>query len=68
MIMDPIELMEARIERLNDDYVDENTCMQCKRKVDYLIYQSITGDGPAICEECYGCNPWEENPQDFQLK
>lgn len=54
-IPDPIELMERRIERLEDEFIDEYTCMQCKKKVDYdLICLSPTGDGPALCAECAG--------------
>ena len=54
-IPDPIELMEARIDRLADEYIDENTCMQCKKKVDYELYcMSPMGDGPAVCAECAG--------------
>lgn len=54
-IPDPIELLDSRIERLMDEYIDENTCMQCKKKVDYdLICMSPVGDGPALCAECAG--------------
>lgn len=54
-IPDPIELMERRIERFADDYIDENTCMGCGKKVDYeLICPSSLGDGPALCAECSG--------------
>jgi len=54
-IKDPIELMEDRIERLMDEYIDEYTCMQCKKKVDYdLFCMSPMGDGPAVCQECAG--------------
>ncbi len=51
-ILDPVELMELRIERLEDRYVDEYTCMECGKKVDYtLICLSLLGDGPAVCAE-----------------
>ena len=54
-IPDPIELMENRIERLMDEYIDENTCMNCKKKVDYELYcMSPIGDGPCVCAECAG--------------
>ncbi len=54
-IPDPIELMESRIERLVDEYIDEYTCMGCKKKVDYaLICLSPIGDGPELCAECAG--------------
>ncbi len=54
-IPDPIELMEARIERLSDKYIDEYTCMACGKKVDYELYcMSPLGDGPALCAECAG--------------
>lgn len=53
-IPDPIELMGAHIERLADKYV-EGQCMECGKVVDYeLIGMSVTGDGPAVCEECAG--------------
>ena len=56
-IPDPIELMESRIERLMDEYVDEHTCMNCKKKVDYELYcMSPTGDGACVCAECAGIN------------
>lgn len=55
MIPDPIELMERRIDRLCSEYIDENTCMLCHKRVDYeLICLSPTGDGPAVCAECAG--------------
>ena len=54
-IPDPIELMESRIERLSAEFIDENTCMGCKKEVDYDLYcMSPTGDGPALCAECAG--------------
>ena len=54
-IPDPIELMEARIEHYMDNFVNEYTCMQCGKKVDYeLICLSPIGDGPAVCAECAG--------------
>lgn len=59
-IPDPTELLESRIEDMMSKYVDENTCMQCGKKVDYdLICPSPMGDGPAICVECLGFDPFE---------
>lgn len=38
-----------------DQYIDENTCMNCKKKVDYELYcMSPIGDGPCVCAECAG--------------
>ena len=55
-IPDPIEQMESRTESLVDRYVDEYTCMECGKKVDYDLYcMSPVGDGPAVCWECAGC-------------
>lgn len=52
---DPVELMEARIERLEEAFIDDETCMGCYRKVDYeLICLSPMGDGPALCATCAG--------------
>ena len=54
-LQDPIELMEWRIDRLSDQYVDEYTCMACGKRVDYqLLCMSPCGDSPAVCEECAG--------------
>jgi len=54
-IPDSIELMNRRIERHIDNYIDEHTCMECGKKVDYeLICPSPIGDGPALCAECSG--------------
>ena len=55
IIPDPIELINSRVENLIDEYIDEKTCMQCKKKVNYELYcMSPTGDGPAVCYECSG--------------
>lgn len=56
-IPDPVELMNTRIERLADKFVDEYTCMGCGKKVDYELIGSPTGDGPALCVECAGIDP-----------
>ena len=59
-IPDPLERMESKVEDLMDNYLDENTCMQCKKKVDYdLICPDPMGMGPAICVECLGFDPFE---------
>jgi hypothetical protein len=56
-IPDPIELMEARIERLAENY-KEGVCQGCGKKVGYaLICMSPVGDGPALCAECSGIDP-----------
>ncbi len=57
-IPDPIELLESRIEKHMDNFIDEYTCMGCGKKVDYtLICLSPIGDGPALCVECAGIDP-----------
>ena len=55
-LLDPIELMESRIDRYAESYnVDAPTCMVCGKCVDYdLICLSPLGDGAAVCEECAG--------------
>lgn len=50
---DLIELSERRIDRLEALYVDEFTCMNCSRKVDYTLL-CMTHDGPAMCMTCCG--------------
>lgn len=55
-MLDPLELMERRIERLCSEYIDEFTCMQCKKQVDYELI-CMTPDGPALCEDCAGIRP-----------
>lgn len=55
-IPDPTEIMNSRLERLADEYIDDNTCMSCGKKVEYELYHmSPTGDGPSYCYECAGC-------------
>lgn len=51
-IPDPIELMEARIDRLMDDF--DGSCMACHKKTNDLVCMSPIGDGPAVCAECAG--------------
>ena len=54
-IPDPIEIMSANIDRMVDAFMDENTCMGCRAKVDYeLVCMSPVGDGPALCYACAG--------------
>ena len=51
----PLELMEMRIERHMDNFIDEHTCMECGKKVDYeIIGMSPMGDGIGVCAECAG--------------
>jgi len=51
-IPDPIEIMEAQIERMVDEY-KEGHCMQCGKKVDYdLIPAYNSPTSPAVCYEC----------------
>ena len=60
-IHDPIEIMDSKIERLTDDFVNENTCMQCKKTYDYeMICPDPMGMGPAICVECLGFDPFDK--------
>jgi hypothetical protein len=60
-IPDPLELMQSRIERLEEMYVDESTCMECRKVVNYDLYcMSPLGDGPAVCAECAGIKHSEE--------
>lgn len=59
-IPDPIERLESKMEALMEEYVDENTCMQCKKKVDYeLLCPDPMGYGPLLCVECLGFDPFE---------
>ena len=56
-IPDPIELMHSRMESLADRFVDEHTCMDCGKKVEYeLICLSQVGDGPGLCIDCAGAD------------
>lgn len=60
-IPDPIELLNSRMDDLMDKFVDEYTCMECGKKVDYeLICPSPIGDGPAVCVECLGYDPFDK--------
>lgn len=52
-IPDPLEILEARMERLMDDYVDDYTCMGCGKRCDYALDASgPMGLGPLLCNEC----------------
>lgn len=52
---DLIELLEDKMDRLTDKHMDENTCMQCGKKVNYeLICPHPMGYGPLVCEDCLG--------------
>lgn len=54
-IPDPIELLESRMDALMEHYIDDKTCMQCKKVVDYELYcMSPIGDGPLLCAGCAG--------------
>lgn len=54
-IPDPGELLESRMERYMNEFIDEYTCMGCYKKVDYeLLCNSPIGDGPALCAKCAG--------------
>jgi len=53
-IKDPFEILEGRVERLMDEFVDEFTCMECGKRYDYeMICVDPMGYGPVICEECF---------------
>ena len=57
-IPDPVELLDDRIERYTDEFIDEHTCMGCGRRVEYeLICPFPLGDGPALCVECADITP-----------
>ena len=54
-ILDPIEQMDSRIERLIDKFVDEYTCMECGERKDYeLVTATANPDSPLVCNECLG--------------
>lgn len=65
-IPDPLELLESRMERLMDKFVDLNTCMECGKRYDYEMYcVSPIGDGPIVCTECLGFDP--ADPESYEL-
>lgn len=40
---------------------DEYTCMECGKKYDYeMICVSPTGDGPCVCVDCLGFDPFDK--------
>lgn len=54
-IPDPIEILEARQDKMEDAFVDEQTCMECGKKVNHeLICVDPLGIGPYVCEDCFG--------------
>lgn len=58
---DPIERMRDAAERLAERYVDEHTCMECGKRVDYtLLVADPLGMGPAVCIECLGFDPFAD--------
>lgn len=59
-IPDPIEIMESKVSRLEDKFVDEYTCMECGKKYDYeMNCPDPLGMGPAVCNDCLGFDPFE---------
>lgn len=56
-IPDPLEILEARMERIMDKYVDDYTCMECGRRFDYeMNCPDPMGYGPLLCDECLEIN------------
>lgn len=43
-LLDPIEILEARMDVLQDEYVDNYTCIQCKKTYDYEMICLIRVD------------------------
>lgn len=63
-VEDPMERMQSTIDGLIDRYVDEHTCMECGKRVDYeLLVVHPMGLGPAVCVECLGFDPFEPTTQ-----
>lgn len=59
-IPDPLEILEARAERMMDRFVDEYTCMECGNRYDYeMTCVDPHGYGPIVCNECLGFDPME---------
>lgn len=50
-IPDPIELMDAHIERMSDEFDGEH-CMCCGKSTVDFFPMSPAPDSPAVCEEC----------------
>jgi hypothetical protein len=58
-VPDPVERMEARADHFASRHV-EGHCDQCGKAVAYeLLCPSPIGDGPALCVECLGFDPFE---------
>lgn len=58
---DPVERMHDAAERLAERYVDDRTCMECGKRVDYtLLVADPMGMGPAVCVECLGFDPFAD--------
>lgn len=50
-IPDPIEIMDARIERMCDE-IDGVHCMVCGKETDTFVPLTSHPAAPAVCEEC----------------
>ena len=50
-IPDPIELMDAKIERMCDEF-DGVHCMGCGKVTDNFFPLTSSPFSPAVCEEC----------------
>jgi hypothetical protein len=50
-IPDPIEIMDAHIERMCDEF-DEVHCMRCGKATEIFFPAYNAPDAPAVCEEC----------------
>ena len=61
-IPDPVELLEARQERLIDRFVDINTCMECGQSYGYeMVTANARPDAPLVCQDCLG---WAQEDSD----
>lgn len=59
-VPDLIELLDEKLNKLDDEYeyMDDKTCMICKRKFDYdMICTDPFGLGPLMCYDCAGIDP-----------
>jgi hypothetical protein len=60
-LQDPVEIMDSKIDRLIENFVDEYTCMNCGKKCDYeCACPDFLGLGPIVCDECLGFDPTEK--------
>lgn len=50
-IPDPMEIMDARIERMCDEF-DGVHCMSCGKVTENFVPAYNAPDAPAVCEEC----------------